>query len=77
MRNILWTQRANLMSSPNDCPQRDERFGWMGDIQSYSQTAIFNMDMAAFFTKFTQDIRDDQADDGRFPRLRPASGRSQ
>jgi alpha-L-rhamnosidase len=74
MRNILWTQRANLMSSPNDCPQRDERFGWMGDIQAFAQTAIFNMDLAAFFTKFAQDIRDGQADDGRFPDFAPHPG---
>jgi alpha-L-rhamnosidase len=74
MRNILWTQRANLMSSPNDCPQRDERFGWMGDIQAFAQTAIFNMDLAAFLTKFAQDIRDDQADDGRFPDFAPHPG---
>lgn len=74
MQNVLWTQRGNLMSSPNDCPQRDERFGWMGDIQSFSQTASFNMDMAAFFGKFAQDIRDDQADDGRFPDFAPHPG---
>jgi alpha-L-rhamnosidase len=74
LRNILWTQRANLMSSPNDCPQRDERFGWMGDIQAFAQTAIFNMDLAAFLTKFTQDIRDDQAADGRFPDFAPHPG---
>lgn len=74
MQNVLWTQRANLMSSPNDCPQRDERFGWMGDIQSFAQTAIFNMDMGAFFTKFAQDVRDDQADDGRFPDFAPHPG---
>jgi alpha-L-rhamnosidase len=74
MSNIVWTHRGNLMSSPNDCPQRDERFGWMGDIQSFAQTAIFNMDMAAFFTKFAQDIRDDQADDGRFPDFAPHPG---
>lgn len=74
MHNILWTQRANLMSSPNDCPQRDERFGWMGDIQAFCQTAIFNMDMAAFLTKFAQDIRDDQAQDGRFPDFAPHPG---
>ncbi len=74
MRNILWTQRANLMSTPNDCPQRDERFGWMGDIQAFSQTAIFNMDLAAFLTKSTQDMRDDQADDGRFPDFAPHPG---
>ena len=74
MQNLLWTQRANLMSSPNDCPQRDERFGWMGDIQAFAQTAIFNMDMASFFTKFAQDIRDDQADDGRYPDFAPHPG---
>ena len=55
--NILWTQRANLMSSPTDCPQRDERLGWMGDIQAFSQTAAYNMDMAGFFAKWFQDIR--------------------
>jgi alpha-L-rhamnosidase len=72
--NILWTQRANLMSSPNDCPQRDERLGWMGDIQAFAQTAVFNMDLAAFFTKFAQDVRDDQAADGRFPDFAPHPG---
>ena len=74
MKNILWTQRANLMSSPNDCPQRDERFGWMGDIQAFAQTGVFNMDLGAFFTKFIQDTRDDQADDGRFPDFAPHAG---
>ena len=70
-RNILWTQRANMMSTPTDCPQRDERLGWMGDIQVFAQTGIFNMDMAAFFTKWIRDVRDDQADDGRFPDFAP------
>ena len=74
MQNVLWTERANLMSSPNDCPQRDERFGWMGDIQAFAQTAVFNLDLAAFFSKWTQDIRDDQADDGRFPDFAPHPG---
>jgi alpha-L-rhamnosidase len=74
MSNILWTQRGNLMSTPNDCPQRDERLGWMGDIQAFSQTAVFNMDLAAFFTKFAQDLRDDQADDGRYPDFAPHPG---
>ncbi len=69
--NIFWTQRANLMSTPTDCPQRDERLGWMGDIQVYSQTACFNMDMAGFFTKWVRDVRDDQADDGRYPDFAP------
>ncbi len=74
MSNILWTQRSNLVSTPNDCPQRDERFGWMGDIQAFAQTAVFNMDLAAFITKFAQDIRDGQSDDGRFPDYAPHPG---
>ncbi len=71
MSNIVWTARANLYSSPTDCPQRDERLGWMGDIQTFSQTGIFNMDLAAFFTKWLRDVRDDQTPDGRFPDFAP------
>ncbi len=71
LSNILWTQRANMYSTPNDCPQRDERLGWMGDIQAFSQTAIFNMDMAGFFTKWLRDVRDDQSADGQFPDFAP------
>jgi len=75
-QNIVWTQRANLMSTPTDCPQRDERLGWMGDIQAFGPTACFNMDLAGFFTKWFQDIRDAQADDGRFPDFAPNPGDS-
>jgi alpha-L-rhamnosidase len=71
MDAIQWTQRGNLHSTPTDCPQRDERLGWMGDAQVFSQTAIFNRDMAAFFTKWLGDVRDAQAPDGRFPDFAP------
>jgi len=70
-QNIFWTQRANLMSSPTDCPQRDERLGWMGDILAFAQTAYFNMDMSGFFTKWLQDVRDAQADNGMYPDFAP------
>lgn len=70
-RNILWTQRGNMLSIPTDCPQRDERLGWMGDIQIFVGTGIFNMDMAAFFTKWMRDVRDAQAEDGRFADFSP------
>ena len=69
--NILWTQRGNMESVPTDCPQRDERLGWMGDIQTFSQTAIFNMDMAGFFSKWIADVRDDQDAEGRYPDFAP------
>lgn len=71
VENILWTQRGNMHSVPTDCPQRDERMGWMGDAQVFGQSAIFNTDMAAFFTKWMQDIRDAQATDGSFPDIAP------
>lgn len=70
-QNVLWTQKANLMSSPTDCPQRDERLGWMGDILVFGQAAAYNMDMAGFYTKWLQDVRDAQADDGRLPDIAP------
>jgi alpha-L-rhamnosidase len=66
-----WSQRGNMQSVPTDCPQRSERAGWMGDIQAFSQTAIFQRDMAAFFTKWAPDLRDSQCDDGRFSDVAP------
>jgi alpha-L-rhamnosidase len=71
MHCVRWVQRANMMSVPTDCPQRTERLGWMGDIQAFSQTAIFQRDMAGFFTKWAADIRESQADDGRYPDVAP------
>jgi alpha-L-rhamnosidase len=70
-KNIVWTQRDNMHAVPTDCPQRDERLGWMGDILVFAQTAIYNFDMAAFLKKWVVDVRDAQADDGRFPDFAP------
>ncbi len=70
-KNILWTQRDNTISVPTDCPQRDERMGWMGDVLIFSQTSIFNMDMAAFYSKWIKDIRDMQTKDGFYPNFAP------
>jgi len=41
-KNVVWTQRANFLDLPTDCPQRDERFGWTGDAQVYIRTATYN-----------------------------------
>jgi alpha-L-rhamnosidase len=71
VRNTLWSQRGNMHSVPTDCPQRDERMGWMGDAQVFCQTSIFNLDMAAFYTKWIRDIRDAQARNGRYPDFAP------
>lgn len=70
-KNIIWTQRNNMTSIPTDCPQRDERMGWMGDAQVFCQNSMFNMDMAAFYTKWVKDIRDAQSLRGTFPDIAP------
>jgi alpha-L-rhamnosidase len=62
--NTLWGQLSNLMSIPTDCPQRDERQGWMGDAQLATEEAILNFDMARFFTKYLKDIKLCQREDG-------------
>jgi len=46
--NILWGQRSNFVGVPSDCPQRDERLGWMGDAQVFWRAASYNMDLAHF-----------------------------
>jgi alpha-L-rhamnosidase len=70
-RNIVWTQRGNFLSVPTDCPQRDERLGWLGDAQIYARTACFNMDAANFFEKWMADIVDAQSPAGAFPDVAP------
>jgi alpha-L-rhamnosidase len=63
-RIIVWGQKTNLHSIPTDCCQRDERMGWMGDAQGTAEEAIYNFDMAAFYTNFLRDIRDVQDEKG-------------
>ena len=71
-QNILWGQLSNLMSIPTDCPQRDERHGWLGDAHLSAEEAILNFDMAAFYTKYLEDIRFAQKEDGSLPDVVPA-----
>ena len=65
-QNIVWSQKANMLSIPTDCPQR-ERAGFTGDAQIYSPTACFNMDMDAFFTRWLRNVVLEQLDDGQVP----------
>ena len=69
--NILWGQRGNFLSVPTDCPQRDERLGWMGDAEVFWRTASYDANLAAFSRKFTADIRDAQASSGAFTDVSP------
>jgi len=69
--NIVWGQRSNFIEVPTDCPQRDERLGWTGDAQIFIRTATYNMDVAAFFTKWLVDLEDAQSPEGAFPDVAP------
>ncbi|MBC2608081.1 alpha-L-rhamnosidase [Pelagicoccus albus] len=70
-KNGLWSQKDNFLSVPTDCPQRDERLGWMGDAQIFLRTATYNMDVAGFFTKWMVDVEDAQTEEGIFPDTAP------
>lgn len=65
--NVVWTQRANFLELPTDCPQRDERLGWMGDAQIFARTATYNADVAAFLTKWLREVEEAQLPGGAYP----------
>ena len=73
-KNILWGQRSNFVGIPTDCPQRDERLGWMADAQVFWRTATYNMDLAAFSRKFGGDMRGTQAGTPYFGIYSPGTG---
>lgn len=58
--NAMWSEKDNFLDVPTDCPQRDERLGWTGDAQIFSNTALYNMDLLAFFRKWLFDMRAEQ-----------------
>jgi len=68
---ILWSQRSNLMGFPTDCPQREERLGWIGDAHVVAEEAIYNFDMNLFYTKWLNDIRANQDTLGYIPYVAP------
>ncbi|HEV7301405.1 MAG TPA: family 78 glycoside hydrolase catalytic domain [Tepidisphaeraceae bacterium] len=70
-QNIRWGWRGNSVDIPTDCPQRNERLGWTGDAQAFVRTAAFNYDVAGFFAKWTQDLRDAQSQHGAYPSIVP------
>jgi alpha-L-rhamnosidase len=72
--NIAWGQRGNFVAVPTDCPQRDERQGWLADAQLFAPTACRNADVAAFFSRWLRDVRDGQDADGAFRDIAPVIG---
>ncbi|MGA8581689.1 MAG: glycoside hydrolase family 78 protein, partial [Bryobacteraceae bacterium] len=69
--NVFWGIRGNYRSIPTDCPQRDERQGWLGDRSQVSRSESYMFDVAAFYTKWEQDIADAQRADGSIPDVAP------
>ncbi len=71
--NVIWGQKGNFVDVPTDCPQRDERLGWTGDIQVFVRTAAFNMNVAGFMSKWAQDVADAQNQQGAIPPVVPSA----
>ncbi|MBN2300429.1 MAG: family 78 glycoside hydrolase catalytic domain [Acholeplasmataceae bacterium] len=65
--NIVWSAKSNFVDIPTDCPQRDERMGWTGDIALFSPTATFNFDTSRFLDKWLIDVKSEQNRGGGIP----------
>lgn len=70
-KNILWGLKGNSVDIPSDCPQRDERLGWTGDVQVFCNTACYLMDMYEFYRKWLCDLSADQEKNGAVTHVVP------
>lgn len=71
-KNIVWGTRGNYRSIPTDCPQRDERQGWLGDRSEESMGESYIFDIAALYSKWLTDMEDAQRASGSIPDVCPA-----
>jgi alpha-L-rhamnosidase len=69
--NVTWSIRGNFVDVPTDCPQRDERLGWTGDIQVFAPTASFLYDVGGFLSSWLRDLAAEQLPDGSIPHVVP------
>lgn len=72
--NIVWSAKSNFVDIPTDCPQRDERMGWTGDIAVFAPTATYLFDMTRFLDKWLTDVKNEQLPSGGIPNTVPAQG---
>jgi alpha-L-rhamnosidase len=72
--NLVWSNVGNFLSIPTDCPQRNERMGWSGDISVFSRTATYVSDADPFLTRHMRAMRDVQSGAGRFADIAPVGG---
>lgn len=73
-KNIRYSALSNLMDIPTDCPQRDERMGWTGDISIFAPTASFLFKMDRFLRKWLRDVKAEQLKSGGIPNTVPVHG---
>ncbi|MEA4906347.1 MAG: family 78 glycoside hydrolase catalytic domain [Anaerolineaceae bacterium] len=69
--NVIWSMRGNFFDLPTDCPQRDERLGWTGDIQVFSPTASYLYDVSGFLQSWLADLAAEQKTMGGVPFVIP------
>ncbi|NJP94886.1 family 78 glycoside hydrolase catalytic domain [Nonomuraea sp. FMUSA5-5] len=69
--NVIWSMRGNYVDVPTDCPQRDERLGWTGDLQVFAPAAAFLYDCAGPLTSWLADLAAEQAEVGTVPHYVP------
>lgn len=71
LSNTIWSQRSNYLSIPTDCPNRNERLGWLADTQIFCETGSYFADTQKFFHKWMRDVRDSQYQSGAYPVVAP------
>ncbi|MET8984829.1 family 78 glycoside hydrolase catalytic domain [Nonomuraea wenchangensis] len=69
--NVVRSMRGNFLDVPTDCPQRDERLGWTGDIQVFAPAAAFLADCSSFLSSWLRDLAAEQFEDGCVPFVVP------
>jgi alpha-L-rhamnosidase len=72
--NIVWSNVDNFLTIPTDCPQRNERLGWSGDISVFSRTATYLSNAAPFLERHLRAMRDTQQPSGKFTDVAPLGG---
>jgi alpha-L-rhamnosidase len=65
--NVRWSMRGNFIGIPTDCPARDERLGWTGDVQVFAPTALLLYDCIALLDSWLTDVGLEQLPDGTVP----------
>ncbi|WP_432523606.1 family 78 glycoside hydrolase catalytic domain [Kineococcus sp. SYSU DK006] len=71
-RNVVWGTKGNFLDVPTDCPQRDERLGWTGDLAVFGPSAAYLYDVSAFLRDWLRDLDAEQAhDEGIVPYVVP------